>query len=448
MRSKYFSTIIYFTTFLLFISCFSKKEIANSTDESENTQISKEKVEAEISAIYRNNVYKSNIKTVLLHKKDDPLSIPIVNLNNNVGKLKLSFDDLDSDIKDYYYSITHCNSDWRTSDLMKSEYLNGFSQKPITNFEFSFNTLESYTHYSLIFPEEDMTPTISGNYILKIFKEDTLIITERFMLLDNKLNIETDVRRATLAADRKNKHEVDFKIYHPKVNISDPYTDLTIHVKQNNRDDNAIVDLKPLFVKNQELIYDYEDVNTFWGNNEFRHFDIKSFRYQSQRIKDIITNNNNTDVYLFSDFKRSFDLYSIIPDINGNFLIESQEGWNSSVEADYANVHFSLPFDKPINYGELYIIGELSDWQLKNEFKLHFNAENKKYECTTKLKQGYYNYHYILYDTISNKVDVNYIEGTHYQTRNDYYIYVYYRETSDRYDQLIGFIKTSSKNLF
>ena len=153
------------------------------------------------------------------------------------------------------------------------------------------------------------------------------------------------------------------------------------------------------------------------------------------------------NVYLLNDQKRSFKLYSIEPDINGKFLIKSQEGWDSSIEADYAFVHFKLDIDK-INYGDIYLIGEFSDWQIKKELKLTYNSDYKRYEGEAYLKQGYYNYHYAVNDTSIRYIDIESIEGTHYQTRNDYYIYVYHRSNQDRYDKFIGFLKTSSKSLF
>ena len=110
-------------------------------------------------------------------------------------------------------------------------------------------------------------------------------------------------------------------------------------------------------------------------------------------------------------------------------------------------MHFSLLIDQ-INYGDLYLLGEFSDWQLKEDFKLKYNAEQKKYRGSVLLKQGYYNYHYALKDISTGRVDVSFIEGTHYETRNDYYIYVYYRSVVDKYDRFVGFLKTSSKELF
>ncbi len=446
MRFYNFFMLLILGSFLL-SACFSQKEIISENLSENDSTFTEEVVIIEPTIIYKNETFNRQIKTVLCHNTIDELSLPIINLNS-AEQLLISFDDLDTDIKDYYFTIIHCKSDWTASDLMQSEYIDGFTDEPITNYEFSFNTLQKYSHYSFNFPTEELKPLLSGNYVFKIYEQGgETIAFKRFMVLETMLTIKAEVRRATLVDDRKTKHEIDFIIKHPNITIADPFSDIKVTIKQNNRGDNAITDLKPLFVKNNELIYDYQEDNTFWGNNEFRHFDIKSLRYQSERIKEIIFDSTYHHVYLFNDRKRPFDRYSIEPDINGKFLIKSQEGWKSSIEADYAFVHFTLPVDH-ISYGELYVIGEFTNWQLEAANKLKYNADKMQYEASIYLKQGYYNYHYSLKDTTTNRVDVSFIEGTHYQTRNDYYIYVYYRAVGDRYDRFVGFLKTSSKELF
>jgi len=446
MRLNNFLTLLIISIVLL-SACHSTKGITDSNTPLAEINITETIAIPEFAKIYKNETFNQQIKTLLCHNKVDELSLPILNLNAE-DQLLVSFDDLDADIKDYYYTIIHCNSDWTASDLMQSEYISGFTDEPITDYEFSFNTLQQYTHYSFNFPTKEMKAILSGNYVFKIFEEGgETVAYKRFMILETKLTIEAQVRRATLAEDRNTKHEIDFTIKHPNLVVADPFSDIKVTIKQNNKEDNAITDLTPIFVKNNELVYDYEDDNTFWGNNEFRYFDIKSLRFQSDRIKAITYDSTYNNVYLFKDRKRPFDRYSIEPDINGKFLIKSQEGWKTATEADYAFVHFSLPMDH-ISYGDLYILGAFSDWQLKEDFKLKYNTEQKQYEGNVYLKQGYYNYHYALNDISTDRVDISFIEGTHYQTRNDYYIYVYYRAVGDRYDRFVGFLKTSSKELF
>ena len=446
MRFNNFLTLL-IISIVLMSACHNTKEIVSTDNTLAESNITEEIERTEFEKIYKNETYNQQIKTLLCHKIQDELSLPLLNLNAE-DQLFFFFFDLDADIKDYYYTIIHCNSDWTASDLMQSEYISGFTDEPITDYEFSFNTLQQYTHYSFSFPSEEMKALLSGNYVFKIFEEGGKTVAyKRFMILETKVTIEAQVRRATLAEDRKTKHEIDFTIKHPNLVVADPFSDIKVTIKQNNNEDNAITDLTPIFVKNNELVYDYEDDNTFWANNEFRHFDIKSLRFQSDRIKEITYDSTFNHVYLFKDRTRPFDRYSIEPDINGKFLIKSQEGWKSSIEADYAFVHFTLPVDH-ISYGDLYILGGVSDWELKEDFKLEYNNEQKQYKGSVYLKQGYYNYHYALNDISTDRVDISFIEGTHYQTRNDYYVYVYYRSVGDRYDRFVGFLKTSSKELF
>ena len=401
----------------------------------------------EENIIFENEIFNTNILTPLLHTENNPMSNPIIHLGTE-EKLQLSFDDFSEDLQDYYYTIVHCNSDWTQSDLMQSEYIDGFFENRIEDYEFSFNTLQKYTHYNLVFPENYLKPLLSGNYIIKVFVNNNpkeVVLTRRFMVLDEKLNISSNVKRATLIDDREYKQEIDFTISHSNVYVANPYSDIKVVIKQNNREDNSITNLQPLFVKQDQLIYDYESENTFEAGNEFRHFDIKSIRYQSERIKEISSDSNNINVKLLTDISRSFEEFISIPDINGEFLINKQEAWNSETEAEYIKVNFSLLENRKISYGDIYLIGRFTDWKIKEDYKLQFNEISRRYECIALLKQGYYNYLYIVQDHSNKQTNLTFIEGSHYQTKNDYYIYVYYREIGKNYEQLIGFKKTSSE---
>ena len=398
-----------------------------------------------ISEIKKNSFY--DIRTILLYNSKNEMSLPIINLNSE-EKLELRFDDLTTNISNFFVTIEHFDSNWKKSNLLKSEYVEGFIKDEIINYDYSFNTLQEYIHYNYIFPSENLKPTISGNYKLKVFDNygDT-IFSRKFMVLEKKINLDVNIKKATLSQDRKIKHEIDFIINHKNFDIVDPFSQIKVIIKQNNKDDNAITDLKPMYIRNSTLIYDFNEENTFLGNNEFRHFDIKSMRYFSERVKNIYSDSSKFKVTLYSDNKRPFNNYSIEPDLNGKFYIKSQEARNSSTEAEYVDVLFSLRSEY-ISNGDLYIIGEMNDWKKNENFKLDYNFQKKQYEKEVILKQGYYNYHYAINDTSIDYLDVASIEGTHYQTRNEYQIYVYFKDLNDRYEKLIGFTKQLSKELF
>tara|TARA_B100000674_G_C37914890_1_gene950379 strand:+ start:23 stop:1300 length:1278 start_codon:yes stop_codon:yes gene_type:complete len=409
--------------------------------------ISANKNKLEKKEFFENEIFTNNIKAIITQKNQKTVQTPLINLNSK-EKINISFDDLDGDVKSFYYTIIHCNSNWTKSQLMKSEYITGFHQKEIINYDFSFNTIQKYTHYQFTFPNTDIKPKLSGNYILIIYNEkDEKVAQKKIMVLDNKTIIKAKVKRATLFRDRETKHEVDFDIaYYNNLIISDPINEIKVTITQNNRTDNCISNLKPIYYNENKLTYDYEEENTFYANNEFRHFDTRSLRYLSSKIEKIDFD-TNYNVYLFEDNVKSFDLYSIEPDINGGFFINCQEAWNSEIEADYTWVHFSLN-TKQMKNRKLYIIGEFCDWKIREENKLNYNHKKNIYENAIYLKQGYYNYQYAVVENNLNKLNTKIIEGSHYQTKNDYYIYVYQKAFDSRYEKLIGYKKTSSKELF
>ena len=399
---------------------------------------------------YDNHIYKRNIKTVTLRKKSQPVSSSIIKLFSK-DVLELGFDDFDLDIKNYSFEIIHCNFDWTPSDLMVSEYVDGYLDDYIRDFKNSFNTLIPYVHYSVEIPNDDMKLTKSGNYIVKVFDNDDpedLVLTKRFIVYEELVNIKPRVKRPDKIDDRNYKQEVDFTITHSNFDINNPYQNLHVLIQQNNRWDNAVTDLKPLFVKNNELTYDYAEENVFEGENEFRFFNSKSINYQTVEISKIVYDSSIYNFYLADDLRRTFKQYYSRPDINGNYLPDNENGDDASSDADYIKVHFSLPMEAPLINGNLYVFGNLADWKFKDEFRMKYNYKKHLYEICVMLKQGYYNYGYAFLEDKSNTGNLTLIEGNHFETENDYNIIVYYNDDTERFDRVIGatFFNSMKKN--
>ncbi len=393
-----------------------------------------------------NFVYKPNIRTVQLYDQSFELSQPILNLESD-EKLVLCFDDLDGDSKNYMFTLIHCNAEWQVDDLSASDYIEGFTDHVIIDHKFSLNTIQPFTHYSAVFPNENLHITKSGNYILKVYqdnKPDNLLLTKRFMVFQNIVTVDAKVKPASITEFRTFKQEIDFTINHQEYSITDPYQDLKVVITQNNRWDNAKRNIKPLFVKDNELVYDYDDVNVFDGGSEFRIFDIKSIRYHSERVQNIYKDSLGNHVILQPDEKRSFKRYASGIDMNGNYIVKTQDGTNSSIEADYCFVHFYIPYDNAYTSGNLYVAGAFNDWRFDSENLMKNNPKRLGYECTLYLKQGYYNYEYVFLPNGETEYDQTYIEGMHQETDNDYTIYVYHHQTSTFYDQLIGVKRLNS----
>ena len=391
-------------------------------------------------------VYDTNIHTVLLYKTGWILSQPIIKLNSD-ETLDFSFDDFDTDVKRYKYTFLQCDARWQPSMLQQMHYIDGFMDDYIDEYKASFNTIQKYEHYSMTFPKQTVKITKSGNYILKVYvegKEQQPVITRRFMVLEQKLDIKGKIRDATMLQDRKYKQEVDFTLLAGDYQITNPSQNLTVILYQNGRQDNAIRNLKPHLVKGSEFIYDYQEENVFNGGNEFRQFDIKSLRYNSERIYRFGFDNHYDHVYLLPDFPRPFKFYKNEEDIDGKKAIHADDVKDIDIESDYAMVHFTMPYEAPLTDGNLYIMGALTDWQFTKEAQLKYNYQDHNYETTLLLKQGYYNYQYVFLKNGEKIGDETFIEGNHSETENDYFIFVYNRESGELYDKLIGYHQLNS----
>ena len=399
---------------------------------------------------YEDFVYQQNIKTVLLTPPDFTISSPIIRLNTE-DKLLLTFDDLDADVKDYAYTFVHCNATWTPSNLLYSQFISGLPDDRITDYSFSFNTIQSYTHFRLLFPQSSMQPFVSGNYLLKVFRDgnqENLVLTKRFMIVDSKVVIEAAVHRASVIEDRYAKQKIDFSVFYENYQIDNPFGDVNVVLMQNDRWDNAITKLKPLFLRSSQLDYNYETGNDFNGGNEYRVFDIRSLRFYSERVAKINTDSVSNHVFIQEDESRSYSRYVTEFDLNGYYVIKTYDGRSDERESDYAYVHFLLPYDFERTDGNFYVFGMLSGNRMLAENKMSYSSEKSSYEATLYLKQGYYNYLYTFLPDDSNTADETLTEGNHRETENDYMILIYHRPTASRYDHLVGIKKLNSVKMY
>ena len=85
---------------------------------------------------YTNNTYVDHIKTVIFGPTGYPHFFPLIILGEG-QTLTLSFDDLEFDVRNYTYSVIHCDRDWQPSGLAPLEYINGFQEENIPFYDFS-----------------------------------------------------------------------------------------------------------------------------------------------------------------------------------------------------------------------------------------------------------------------------------------------------------------------
>jgi len=392
-------------------------------------------------------IIKESVKTLKAFVEGNEQSYPAIELNGD-AKLLFQFDDLDSDSHFYSYKIIHCNYDWTVSDLFLDQYMDGFSENTIVNYQFSSNTKVGYVHYMLNLPNDDVQFKVSGNYVLQIFEDndvEKLVLTQQFVVFEPIVRLNTEIIRPLGAEKQNNSQEIKLSINHEELAIDDPFLEVKVVICQNGRPDRILKDINPVFVKNKELIYSFSGENVFYGGNEFRTFSFTNIHKFGLNVNDVQFVDTIYHVQLRLDERRSSKKYFWDEEMNGKSLIYVDNVQDVSNSADYAWVYFSLPIDEPFLEGKVYVFGELTNWRTSKENQMEYNFESQTYEAKLLLKQGYYNYTYAFRNNYTNVLDELVLEGSHYQTENNYLIYVYHRNFSDNYDRLVGYKVVNSK---
>jgi len=383
------------------------------------------------------------IKTITFKSNTNQSQLPVLKLNE---KLHLEFDALNGDEDDFYYVIDYYNFDWTPTKLMKSEYLKGFDNMRITNYENSFNTYQIYSHYYLQIPNAQTRLKISGNYMMKIYNDDDeLVFSRKFMVYENLANVGVAIKRSRDVKYIKQKQSVDFNISSPSMLFNNPKQTIKTVIIQNNNLKTAITNLKPLYTIGRQLIYKYDTESSFWAGNEYLYFENKDVRganvgVQFVDLKDLYNH------YLFTDIIRADRPYTYNPDINGNFLITALDADNISIEADYTVLHFSLQYPEMLDNKNIHVYGNFNNYSITENTKMIFNNRTGYYETDLLLKQGFYNYKYVIVDD-NGILDEGAISGNFDQTENNYKILVYYRDLGARFDKIIGFGEGSSTTI-
>lgn len=383
------------------------------------------------------------IRSAKLYRSGDQTSFPVIALGSPQGLL-LDFDDMDADIKNYYYSFELCNSDWSPSVLHPFEYIKGFQNVRISNYRYSSLSPIRYTHYSADVPDRNCYPTHSGNYLLKVFiNGDTtqLAFAKRFVVVETKAQLAVQVQQPYNSEYFQTGQKLQIGLTTDnKLQIFSP-TDLKIVILQNNNWATSLELNHPTIYRGNYYEYNDEAYTTLPAAKEFRWLDMRSLRLLSDRMQRMDTRKDTTEVFVKNEATRSSQVYVYLRDYNGSYTIESLDNVNPFWQAEYANVHFSYapPSNQPFEGRDVYVFGELTEWATNGNGKMTFNKDKGVYEANLFLKQGYYNYMYVTLPTDKpGYPDFSVTEGNYWGTENAYTVLVYYRPFGAQADELIG----------
>ena len=384
----------------------------------------------------------NDIKTINFGMSDDSFGVPIVGLDE---MLILEFDVLNNLEEDFYYVIEHYNYDWTPSQLMKTEYINGMDNLRIVDYINSFNTYQIYSHYQLKIPNQQTRLKVSGNYLIKIFDDyGDLVFSRKFMVQEKISKIQVQVRRPREVSLINEAQSVDFKVSSSNINFNNPMQTVKTAIIQNNNLKTAIYGLKPQFIMVNELVYRFIDESLFMGGNEYLFFENRDVRSANQGVQ-YIDLKEIYHSYLFTDIQRKYQKYTYNPDINGGFKITVLDREDPRIEADYTYVHFSLLSEEIVN-SSVYVFGGFNNFSIDKSNQMSYNFQKGIYEVSIMLKQGFYNYKYVVVDE-KNDLQEGFISGNFDETENNYVVVVYYRDLGSRYDKLIGIGSANSVDM-
>ncbi len=381
------------------------------------------------------------IKTIYFNGGTNESELPIIKLGE---PLVLEFDALNGDEEDYYYEIKHFNFDWTPSILVESEYIDGFDEQRIRNFNNSFNTLQMFSHYRLTIPNQfTKRLKVTGNYMITIYDDyDDIVFSRKFMIYEQTANVGIAIKRSRDVSTIAEKQSVDIAISSGVIQFVNPKQTVKTVIIQNNNLKTAITDLKPQYILGNQLSYRYTEESSFYGGNEFFNFENNEIRAANNGVQ-YIRLEDLYQTYLFTNISRANTDYTFNPDINGNFFINALNSDKPETEADYADVHFSLKYPKLKEGQSIYVYGNFNNYEIEPQTELEFFEDEGIYSAKIRLKQGFYNYKYVIVDK-DGSVDEHTISGSFWQTENNYKVLVYYRALGARYDKIIGLGETNS----
>lgn len=369
----------------------------------------------------------------------DIFAVPYVTLGTP-EQLTVSFDHLADDREFLRYRVLRCDADWTPSALAESEYLDGFNESPIERYDFSRGTTTHYVHYEFDFPNEDIRPRLSGNYLLQVYREDdpeTVLLQTRVMVSEQTAPIAFEATSRTDVDYNQGHQQLSLRVDTEHARVADPFNDLTVVVGQNGRYDSETAMRHPLRMSGHVAVYEHQPQLIFDAGNEYRRFEISDVTYPGRGVESIEYLQPYYHFTLYPDASRAGEPYSYDRTQHGRYKVREYNSSQSDLEADYVVVHLTLDYPELIGTS-VFLDGDMVSRRFSPESLMTYNRATGRYEKVLLLKQGAYNYQYLTARPGDRAGSTAIIEGDKYQTGNEYLVKVYARSPLDRTDRLIG----------
>ena len=379
-----------------------------------------------------------DIQSLQLHPTNNSDAPPVIVLNSG-QQLLLSFDDMSEENRQFRIEVSHRSRQWEASPIAPSFYLDGFSYHYIQQSKQSLTENPTYRHISYTFPNDQLRPKVSGNYLLNVYDRsgNDLLFSLPFFISENKGSVQSRVE--TIFAQREDgRSEAQlFSTYRYPDFVDFPQFDLSIRYIQNRFWGRSRAANSLTTIGRGRLSGRLKRSHAFVADYEFKHLDLRDFDADSRQIIAFQPGFEPPNIILRRDIQ-GFDT-------SPRFFPNKTFGQPLSARnSRYAQVHFSLETAKHMSPDQnIYLVGGFNNWMIGKQNKMQFDEVDDLWKGEALIKQGEYAYKYV--SVTSNGIDDLSLDQSFQSPQQEYLTFIYFKDPNRKFDRLLKVGKTITR---
>jgi len=391
-----------------------------------------------LCAMAWHSVKSPHIKGLQVILNDDFEALPILVLGSS-DRLNIGFDELSHAYQRFTYRLEPCNPDWTpTEGLFESDWLVGFNDLPIEDYENSLNTTTLYTHYELTIPNRECRPKMSGNYRLHINDEQgDEALTVELRVIEPVMNVGLSATTNTDLGLNTQYQQVAMTVNYNGLRITRPDEQIQTIVMQNGREDNMKVNIQPNFITPQTLKWEYNKALIFDAGNEYHKFEVLDPTHPTMGLAAVRWDEDTRTWHAMPMPCEPRRHYLYDEDANGAFLLRNSNNYEMERTSEYVYIHYRLQPVRKYTDAKVVLSGRWTT-EAPDNYVMQYDEATQSYHAIVLQKLGYYNYQLLLVDMDGTTHPLP-EEGSFFETENTYQALVYYKGTGERSWRLVGY---------
>ena len=398
-----------------------------------------------------------NVKSLQASVNGDWTKLPVMELGSR-DVLTVSFDELSHNYHRFIVHVEHCEFDWTTSDgLFESDWLQGFNDWQIDDYENSLNTNVLYTNYRFQIPNDMCRLKLSGNYIIHILDEDSdneEVACVELRVVEPIASVSVGVSANTDIDMNRSHQQVSMGVRLNGLSVINHKEQLKTIVMQNGYEGDMRSEVMPNIITANEMRWEHRRDYIFNGGNEYHRFEVLDPTHITLGLEKVFWDDDECRFHVYPDKCEPQRNYLFYRDANGAFLVRNSDNVENDRISDYVYVHYKFAPIKNYTDATVFIDGRWTN-EDADTYVMTYDDSDHSYNATILQKLGYYNYRIMISsrneptsllpeeDTNSTSVSRLPEEGNFYETENSYQAFVYYKETAGRTWRLVGYKEVS-----